>query len=201
MRYSNPRQFFGGDRLGVSGDKPSPRIAGPADARRSLNRTRRIVANFRVAPCLDGGNDVRLQAGNGQYVVAVNNGGGEVLANRAQPGPWGRFTLVDADGGCLRSGDVVHFRTTDGFYLRMNDSELPGFVDATQTYESDYSNFTIFRKNGRGPIRSGDFITLFSTWRDAGYIRAEGGGGGRLLTASAADGPWETFRISIVLPR
>ena len=56
-RFSNPNQRFPdaqGVPLGVPGDAPSDRADGPADAARSLNNTRRAVANFRAsaARCL-----------------------------------------------------------------------------------------------------------------------------------------------------
>lgn len=50
LRFSNPEQFYpeaNGDPLGISGDDPSDEVNGPADAVRSLDSTRRIVANFR----------------------------------------------------------------------------------------------------------------------------------------------------------
>ena len=46
--------------MGVPGDEPSSSVTGPADARRTLNETWRIVANFRVAPCLRDGMRIRL---------------------------------------------------------------------------------------------------------------------------------------------
>ena len=47
LRFSNPDQSYLGDPLGVPGDRPSTAYDGPADARRSLNETRSVVANFR----------------------------------------------------------------------------------------------------------------------------------------------------------
>lgn len=50
LRFSNPDQRFPdaqGHRLGVPGDAPSEAADGPADAVRSLDETRRVVANFR----------------------------------------------------------------------------------------------------------------------------------------------------------
>ena len=49
-RFSNPRQWHldeSGIRMGVPGDDPSDSADGPADAVRSLNGTRRLVADFR----------------------------------------------------------------------------------------------------------------------------------------------------------
>ena len=47
FRFSNPDQAYNGDPMGVPGDEPSNALDGPADARRSLNATRFMVANFR----------------------------------------------------------------------------------------------------------------------------------------------------------
>lgn len=52
LRFSNPDQRYPdarGHRLGVPGDSPSEEVDGPADAVRSLDETRRIVANFRAS--------------------------------------------------------------------------------------------------------------------------------------------------------
>ena len=46
-RFSNPRQRRRGVALGVPGDEPSSSADGPADAVRSMNETRRFVANYR----------------------------------------------------------------------------------------------------------------------------------------------------------
>ena len=51
LRFSNPDQIHpdpGGDPLGVAGREPSTALDGPADAVRTLNRTRATVANFRT---------------------------------------------------------------------------------------------------------------------------------------------------------
>ncbi|MDE0224167.1 MAG: M12 family metallo-peptidase, partial [Gammaproteobacteria bacterium] len=47
LQFSNPDQRYNGHPLGISGDDPSDEVDGPADAARSLDETRHIVANFR----------------------------------------------------------------------------------------------------------------------------------------------------------
>ena len=50
LRFSNPNQRYpddSGHALGIPGDDPSDEVDGPADAVRSLDNTRLIVANFR----------------------------------------------------------------------------------------------------------------------------------------------------------
>ncbi len=75
---------------------------------------RRYVTHYWRAPCLGDGGRVRLQASSGEYVVAVGNGGAAVRADQPRPGPRGRFTLVDHNGGpCVASGDVVSLHTSD----------------------------------------------------------------------------------------
>ena len=141
MRFSNPTQTYNGDPLGVPGTEPSSSVAGPADARRTLNRTRRIVANFRVAPCLTDGTWVRLQASSGEYVVVAE---GEVLANRGQPGPLGRFEVFDENGGCVESGDYVSLRTTDGLYLIVVHGSLDNRVE-TASYDRPETDARVLR--------------------------------------------------------
>ena len=94
LRFSNPDLTYNGDPTGVPGDEPSASVDGPADARRSLNETRRIVANFRRAPCLRDGARIHLQAHNGQYLAAERSGGGAVNADLTAAGPWETFGLL-----------------------------------------------------------------------------------------------------------
>ena len=50
LLFSNPDVRYNDDPAGVPGNEPSSEIAGPADARRSLNELAHVVANFRYAP-------------------------------------------------------------------------------------------------------------------------------------------------------
>ena len=77
FRFSNPDQTYHGDPMGVAGDDPSHSWDGPADARRSLNETRSIVANFRSShdriackPVLARERQL-VPAGGGTFEVAV----------------------------------------------------------------------------------------------------------------------------------
>ena len=49
LRFSNPDLTYEGDPMGISGESGSFAITGPADARRTLNETRGVVASFREA--------------------------------------------------------------------------------------------------------------------------------------------------------
>ena len=49
LRFSNPDLTYEGDPMGVAGESGSFALNGPADARRTLNETRDVIASFREA--------------------------------------------------------------------------------------------------------------------------------------------------------
>ena len=80
-RFSNPRQTYRGRRLGVPGDEPTLSVNGPADAVRSLNGTRHLVANLRTS------------ATRCEYAVSP--------MGAAAPAEGGEFSFaVEAGAGC-----------------------------------------------------------------------------------------------------
>lgn len=193
-RFSNPNRLYKDTATGIPGDKPSARVDGPANAARHMNRMRRHVANWRRAPCLRSGSRVRLRASNGQYVVAVGNGGGAVRANQPRRGPRGLFTLVDHNGGpCVASGDTVSLHTSDGFYLRAARGG-GGDLDATAPRATPWARFVARRHRGSGAFRAGDEVTLRT--QSGNYVVAQSGGGGE-VRADAVGGrrPWVRFAV------
>ena len=88
-RFSNPRQRHRGVPLGVPGEEPTGSADGPADAARSMNETRREVANF------------RRSATRCRYRLSA--------PPEEVPAAGGAYTLrVEADAGCpwtVRSAD------------------------------------------------------------------------------------------------
>lgn len=194
LRFSNPDMTYNGDPMGVPGDKPTSSVDGPADARRSLNETRRAVANFRVAPCLQGGSVIGLRANNGQFLTAENGGGGAVAANRDEAGDWELFELEDRNGGCVESGDAVALRTSDGFYFRAGLDRL----DAMGTSAGTWETFTFYRRSGDGAVRNGDSIALEAA--SGRYILAVLGGGGAVNAGGTQlVEAWETFKVTVGL--
>ena len=200
LRFSNPDQTYSrapdtpGDPMGVPGDEPSSSVTGPADNRRTLNETRRIVANFRRAPCLgeQGPVDVRLQASNGRFVTAIGKSGGYVRADRDVPGPWERLQLAGAAAGCIESGDEVFLSTADDFYLRAAGGG-GSTLEATGTAAGPWESFRMRRQSGAGPVRSGNLVTLQAA--SGHYVVAEQGGGGGLRADHTVAAPWATFKI------
>ena len=109
-RFSNPNQRFPdaeGVPLGVPGDAPSDSADGPADAVRSLNGTRRTVANFR--------------AGGARCAYAVSPeapllpAAGGVIKVRVEAAPgcrWtaagGRFATLAQGSKGIGDGEVIY---------------------------------------------------------------------------------------------
>ena len=82
LRFSNPDRTYNGDRMGVPGDRQTSSINGPADARRTLNNTRRVIANFRQTRF---GCTYRLTPAY-HYVLALDGGGPfEFRVNASSP--------------------------------------------------------------------------------------------------------------------
>ena len=193
-RFSNPNHRVGGVRIGVPGNRPSGATDGPAFAARHLNRMRRYVANYRRPLCLRGGARIRLQANSGHYVVAAGNGGGAVVADQPRPGPRGRFTVVDHNGGpCVESGDVVSLHTSDGFYLRAARGG-GGDFDATAPRATPWARFVARRHRGSGAFRDGDVLTLQT--HSGHYVTAEEGGGEQVRADRTTVGAWERWRLT-----
>ena len=195
VRFSNPEREAFGVATGIPGTEPSGATDGPANAARHMNRMRRYAANWRRAPCLSGGSSVRLQASNGQYVGAVGNGGGAVMADQRRLGAHGLFTLVDHNGGpCVESGDSVSLETSDGFYLQ---AQLGGGaeVDATARETAPWTRFVVRRQLGSGALRAGDTLSLNTA---SGHWVAAARGGGGEVRADSEDGsrPWSHFKVA-----
>ena len=194
-RFSNPERDIRGVATGIPGTEASGETDGPANAARHMNRMRRYAANWRRAPCLSGGSSVRLQAGNGQYVGAVGNGGGPVRADQHRLEPHGLFSLVDHNGGpCVESGDSVSLQTPDGFYLQ---AQLGGGaeVDATARQAAPWARFVVRRQLGSGALRAGDTLSLHTA--SGHWVVAARGGGGE-VRADSEEGSrlWSRFRVA-----
>ncbi len=106
-RFSNPSQRFRGVPLGVPGDEPTARLDGPADAVRSMDETRRLVANYRrsatrcryrLSP------PPEVPAAGGTYSLRVEADAGCAWTARAADG----FTTVAGDAGGVGDGAVEY---------------------------------------------------------------------------------------------
>ncbi len=104
LRFSNADQTFRGSPLGVPGDAPSSAVDGPADARKTLNLGRTVIANFRPS-----GDRARcLYRVSPDRLLALEAGGTYELRVTARPGcAWtaaGDDPFLSVTGGASGSG-------------------------------------------------------------------------------------------------
>ena len=138
-RFSNPRQKYpdeeSGVPLGVPGDEwpedPDARV-GPADAVRSMNETRRMVANFRAsaARCeyslaADAGS---MPATGGEFKVRIETAPGCFWNAWAEDG---FISLVGASSG-TGSGEVTYLVGTNNHWPREGAIAVAGKVHAVK---------------------------------------------------------------------
>ena len=147
------------------------------------------------APSWPASISVNLQAANGQYVVAENDGGGVVNANRDSAGPWETFELVDLNGGTLDDNDPVAFRTGSGYYLQAV-SGGGGTMRAIGGGTGAWETFTLVNLDRPGgTVQSWDAVALRSC--NGYFVVAEFGGGDVVNVDRTAINAWETFRLVV----
>ena len=117
MRFSNPDQRYpagDGDPLGVAGDEPSDADDGPADAVRSLNNTRSIVANFRPSSTR-----CAYELSRTEHVVAAGGGSFSIRVNTETRCTWNTRIL---DGFLSVGGSKKGDQTGQGSLLGAFDN-------------------------------------------------------------------------------
>ncbi len=119
--FSNPNLRYpdgSGVALGVPGDAPSDRADGPADAVRSLNGTRRVVANFRrsASRCRYelSAPQRELPASGGEFRIGVRAGSGCAWSAWSNDG----FVSVADGAGGVGDGEVVFRVPANGGWER-----------------------------------------------------------------------------------
>lgn len=149
------------------------------------------LVDFGVPPRLCGGETViRLQARNGQFVGSQRY---RVRAVSDVAGRQERFTLLDTNGGCVESGDVVFLRTADGSYWRSQGDQRR--FDARGSSTGPWERFIVNRQDG-GVIRRSDTISLQTP--QGYFVTAARGGGGRMDATGTRVGPFERFTLTVV---
>ncbi len=114
-----------------------------------------VLADHGVHPRLCGGEAVvQLQAGDGRFVGARRS---RVRAGADVAGRQERFALLDPNGGCVESGDIVFLRAADGSYLRRyGDSPR---VDGRGLSTGPWERFIVTTPRG-GVLRGRDSISF-----------------------------------------
>lgn len=145
--------------------------------------------------------NITLKTSNNHYVVAENNGGSHVNANRGAPGPWEHFTLIDHNGGTLNHGDSISIQTGTGHYFQAGHNGGHD-VSAVAPHAHAWETFTIEKPNIGGVIGAGDKIAIRTG--NGRYFRAPHNGGSTLDAQGYDAGcggnfdcSWEMFEIDI----
>jgi hypothetical protein len=127
----------------------------------------------------------------GHYVTAENGGGpsGSLNASREETGSWQSFTLIDRNGGTLRSGDLIELITYSGYWITAEGGG-GGNLSVNRSHADRWEVFRITSSAG-GEIRHGDPVRLQAP--NGNYIAAEGDGGGGLSANRTRVTSWETF--------
>jgi hypothetical protein len=128
-----------------------------------------------------GGGKVHLQASNGLYVCAEGGGGGLVTATRPAPaGTWETFRRETASDG------RVSLRADDGRYL-CAEGGGGDLLLANRDSVGDWERFTVVEKGDVTEIVQGEVkkvpgkSTVALRAGSGQFLRAEGGGGGRVV--------------------
>ena len=171
-RFSNPRQRYpdeSGVPIGIPGDEPSQSDDGPADAVRSLNGTRRVVANFRRSASRCGyelsPSPKELPAAGGEFRIGV----------KAEAGcPWdawsndGFVSVLDGASGVGDGEVVVRVSANEGW-----EREVAVFV-AGEAHLAEQATAKARREtpacNRAGPVRD---ALAEATGKPCGEIGAE----------------------------
>ena len=194
LRFSNAHQRWpdaAGDPLGVPGDRPSTALDGPADAVRSLDEARRVVANYRASadrcgyrlaeselrvPTTGGvvsvevtsDRDCPLEVRGHDPFLAVSASRGEARV-RVSPNPGGsRVGTVSVAGEVLAvyqaGGESVASVCDRTPAVRDALLALAGRDDCAGVTEFDLGELSILDLSGRGivALAPGDFDGLSS---------------------------------------
>ena len=143
---------------------------------------------------------IALKTPNGSYLVAEGGGGRELLANRADIGPWETFRLFNRSrpGQAPQQGDQLVLQAWNGRFVTAVGGG-GGTMRAELAWTEAATLFTIERIAGSGTIRSGNQVALRAA--NGNYVVAEGGGGTTVNANRPLRGPWETFRIQLFQPQ
>jgi hypothetical protein len=139
-------------------------------------------ADFKIKDLLNRALDGDLKAAflsnaHAKYLVAENNGGSVVNADRAQAGPWETFAIHDLNGGKLQSTDAIYIGTSNSYFLCADaigsGRNLRWSLNATRRRADLWERMTIYKINAArlaqgvyetvaGDIVDGDLVAIQS---------------------------------------
>ncbi|OPZ93201.1 MAG: Phospholipase C precursor [Firmicutes bacterium ADurb.Bin419] len=140
---------------------------------------------------------ISLRSCNGQYLCAEDGGGREIVANRTNRDVWETFSVANADGSNLKSGDSITLSTHNNYFVCAENGGGCEIV-ANRTEAKEWEHFIIQKVTGSGEIKPGDKVTLRCC--NNMYVCAENGGGSTVVGNRSNADIWETFTIEFLNP-
>ena len=102
----------------------------------------RVILQSATLPEGAGRIQYALRANNGKYLAADGGGGNLVRAASTKIQSWERFTIIDRNGGALKSGDPVHLLSSNGkHYITLNSGNT--LARASSTIPAASTIFTL----------------------------------------------------------
>ncbi|HTA92375.1 MAG TPA: chitinase [Polyangiaceae bacterium] len=144
---------------------------------------------------LQSGDNVFVQAGNGQFFQALNGGGSTLNAGSNNQLGWETFKVVKQSGsGPIGNGDIVGFQDSTGSWI----SAQNGGGASVFAYGGALGSWEQFRINGL-PVASVGPTTVngvsFRTQATGNFLGAQNDGGGAVIATATVAQAWETFSL------
>lgn len=147
--------------------------------------------------------DAGFRTNTGRFLYAVG-GGGSLLKNDSTgvPQQYTRFSVIDLNGGELRSGETVHIRSTTGHYWTGQPllPEFPNSLVVDRTAAADWEQFRIYEAWAEdGVVTGGEHV--FITSHHNYYVTAEDYGAYSVVanrpTLNNPPKEWELFTFEL----
>jgi hypothetical protein len=124
------------------------------------------------------------------YWTPTGCGGSSLGSSGTTQGTCQRFKIEDVNGGNLMSGDVVHLKFANTWYVSA-ENEGGGDVSVRYTSAITWEKF-IIQKGGGGRIINGDRVS-FRTYDGTHFLTAVSYGGSSINATATAVGASEKF--------
>lgn len=138
---------------------------------------------------------VNISTSTGNYLVADQGGGADLMAYSTWAKGWETFTLQDLTQSTLTDGDVVTLQGGQGQWASAVNGG-GGVITVTAPWQRGWEEFTIHKLNGSGAIGDGDTFAL-QTSVGGQYVSADDGGGSDVTATAPWARSWETFMLHV----
>ena len=133
------------------------------------------------------GDRIRLRTFHGRYLMARNNGGGDLTGEATKGREWETFIIEKVSGGGpIEQGDRVTLRANNNTNFVMAVDGGGRDVTVSSSQRAAWETLTVEFENAR--------LVRLRTFRGS-TVAASGGGGDVVLAAALSFGEWRTFTL------